>query len=161
MVTEDPRWRCSKDWMELFGCSTKSASSLHRRLQAPPRPGVLHGSTQMPARNVHPNSANGGWIHKYAQIAADTAPDGVNGTRQIVTVLRRKPNRRQRAWWKAIHRAKFQDVSNRAIARNLGMSRNSVRKNLAAESPEMTGAVVTPRRSESATMADDTKGQNR
>ena len=25
-------------------------------------------------------------MHKYAQIAADTAPDGVNGTRQIVTV---------------------------------------------------------------------------
>ncbi len=75
--------------------------------------------------------------------------------------LRRKPNRRQRAWWKAIHRAKLQGVSNRAIAKNLGMSRNSVRKYLAAETPEMIGAVVTPRRSESATMADDTKGQNR
>ena len=41
------------------------------------------------------------------------------------------------------------------------MSRNSVRKNLTAESLEMIGAVVTPRRSESATMADDTKRQNR
>ena len=50
------------------------------------RPGVLHGSTQMPARSVHPNSADSGWMHKYAQIAPGTAPDGVNGTRQIVTV---------------------------------------------------------------------------
>ena len=100
-------------------------------------------------------------VHKYAQIAAGTAPDGVNGTRQIVTVLRRKPNRRQRAWWKAIHRAKLQGVSNREIAKNLGMSRNTVRKYLAAETPEMVGAVVAPRRSRSVTMADDTKGQNR
>ena len=94
--------------------------------EAPPRPGVLRDSTQMPARDVHPNSADRGWMHRYAQIAAGAVPNGVNGTRQSVSVLRRKPNRRQRAWWKAIHRAKLQGTSNRAIAKNLGISRNTV-----------------------------------
>ena len=107
--------------------------------EAPPRPGVLRDSTQMPARNVHPNNADSVWMHKYAQEAQSAAE----------------------AWWKAIHRAKLQGVSNRGIARNLGMSRNTVRKYLAAESPEMIGAVVTPRSPRSGTMADDTKGQNR
>ena len=55
----------------------------------------------------------------------------------------------------------YQGVSNQAIAKNLGMSRSTVRKYLAAESPEMIGAVVTTRRYRPVTMADDTKGQNR
>ena len=129
--------------------------------EAPPRPGVLRDATQMPARDVHPNNADGGWMHKYAQIAAGTAPNGINGTRKPVTVLRRKPNRRQRAWWKAIHRAKLQGTSNRAIAKNLGISRNTVKKYLAAESPKMVGAVVTPRIRRSVTMANYTNGHNR
>ena len=78
-----------------------------------------------------------------------------------IVVLRRKPNRRQRAWWKAIHRAKLQGVSSRPIAKNPDMSRNTVRKYLAAESPEMIRPVVTPRRYRPAIMADDTKGHNR
>ena len=110
---------------------------------------------------VHHCPAIDRWMHKYAQIAADAAADGVNGTHQPVTVLRRKPNRRQRAWWKAIHRAKLQGTSNRAIAKNLGISRNTVKKYLAAESPEMVGAVVTPRIRQSDTMANYTNGQNR
>ena len=85
----------------------------------------------------------------------------VNGTHQPVTVLRRKPNQRQRAWWKAIHRAKLQGTSNRAIAKNLGISRNTVKKYLAAGCPEMVGAVVTPRIRRSVTMANYTNGQNR
>ena len=129
--------------------------------EAPPRPGVLRDTTQMVARDVHPNNADSGWMHRYAQIAAGAAADGVNGTHQPVTVLRRKPNRRQRAWWKAIHRAKLQGTSNRAIAKNLAISRNTVKKYLAAESPEMVGAVVTPRIRRSDTMANYTNGQNR
>ena len=73
-------------------------------------------------------------------------------------MLRRKANRRQSAWWKAIHRAKLQGVSSRGIARNLGMSRNTVRKYLAAETPEMVGAVVRADAFRSATMANDTNG---
>ena len=129
--------------------------------EAPPRPGVLRDTTQMLARDVHPNNADNGWLHKYAQIAADAAADGANGTHQPVSVLRRKPNRRQRARWKAIHRAKLQGTSNRAIAKNPGISRNTVKKCLAAESPEMVGAVVTPRIRQSINMADYTNGQNR
>ena len=129
--------------------------------EAPPRPGVLRDTTQMIARDVHPNNADKGWMHRYARIAAGAAADGINGTHQPVTVLRRKPNRRQRAWWKAIHRAKLQGTSNRAIAKNLGISRNTVRKYLAAESPEMVGAVVTPRIRRSDTMANYTNGHNR
>ena len=129
--------------------------------EAPPRPGVLRDTTQMIARDVHPNNADSGWMHRYAQIAASAAADGVNGTHQPATVLRRKPNRRQRAWWKAIHRARLQGTSKRAIAKNLGISRNTVKKYLEAESPEMVGAVVTPRIRRSDTMANYTNGQNR
>ena len=126
--------------------------------EAPPCPGLLRslngGAPQARDEN--------GWKDKYAQLAA-TSPTlhGANGPRHPVNVLRRKPNRRQREWWKAIHRAKLQGVSSRGIARNLGMSRNTVRKYLAAETPEMVGAAVSSRRSRPATMADDMKGQNR
>ena len=110
----------------------------------------------------HISGSDGKRHYKYAQfLAKGTVHNGMNGDQQPAAVLRRRPNRRQRAWWKAIHRAKLEGVSNRGIARNLGMSRNTVRKYLAAESPEMIGAVVTPRSPRSGTMADDTKGQNR
>ena len=65
--------------------------------------------------------------------------------RQPVTELHRNTNPRQRDWRKTIHRAKLEVVSTRAIARNLGMSRNTVRKYLAADSPEMVGAIVKSR----------------
>ena len=126
--------------------------------EAPPRPGLLRslngGAPQAPDEN--------GWKDKYAQLAA-TSPTlhGANGPRHPVNVLRRKPNRRQRAWWKAIHRAKLEGISTRGIARNLGVSRNTVRKYLAAETPEMVGAVVRSRASRSATMTTYTKGHNR
>ena len=35
--------------------------------EAPPRPGVLRDTTQMIARDVHPNNADSGWMHRYAQ----------------------------------------------------------------------------------------------
>ena len=84
-----------------------------------------------------------------------------HGVQQPVNVLRRKPNRRQRARWKAIHRAKLDGVSARGIARSLGMSRNMVRKYLVADSPEMVGAVVRSRGSRPATLTTCTKGRNR
>ena len=96
--------------------------------EALPRPGVLRDTTQMIARDVHPNNAASGWLHRYARIAESAAADGVNGSHHPVTVLRRKPNRRQRAWWKAIHRGKLQGTSNRAIAKNLGITMNTVKK---------------------------------
>ncbi len=60
--------------------------------------------------------------------------------------LTRKPNKRQRAWWKAIHRARLQGLSKRAIAKNLGISRNTVKKYLAAESPEMVALTACARK---------------
>ena len=74
---------------------------------------------------------------------------------------RRKPNRRQRAWWNAVHDAKNRGESVRDIARELGMSRNTVRRYLAADEPEMVGTLVRSGSSRSATMHANTNRHNR
>ena len=74
---------------------------------------------------------------------------------------RRKPNRRQRAWWKAVHEASVRGASIRGIARELGMSRNTVRRYLAAEDPEMVGTIVRSKTSPSDTIQIGPKGHNR
>ena len=176
-----------------FGIITSVKERIIPSQEAPLRLGILRNSKgnapQTPVRNGHLNDADS---HKYAQVAA-TSPTlhGANGPRHPVNVLRRKPDRRQRAvegwkvkyaplaatgiapngddevqrtatvlrrkanrrqsaWWKAIHRAKLEGVSTRKLegvstrrtAWNLGMSRNTARKYLVAETVEMVGAVV-------------------
>ena len=49
--------------------------------------------------------------------------------------LRRKPTPTQQARWEAVQRAKSPGLSLRAIARELGMAKNTVGKYLKAESP--------------------------
>ena len=129
--------------------------------EAPPRPGLLGDPTKLYARKVHRNGADGGQNHQYAPVVVGAGLDEVNGAPKSVPVQRYKPNRRQRAWWKAIHSAKLAGVSKREIARNLGISRNTVRKYLAAETPDLVGAVMRPKRSRSATMENHSNGQNR
>ena len=84
-----------------------------------------------------------------------------NGVRQAVIRARRKPNRRQRAWWNTVHDARNRAESVRGIATELGMSRNTVRRYLAADGPEMVGTLVRSGSSRSATMRASTNGHNR
>lgn len=66
----------------------------------------------------------------------------VPGTAASPWTSHRQPTPRQQAWWDAIQDAKHQGFSLRAIARDLGISRNTVRKYVAADSPP----VYSPRR---------------
>ena len=125
-----------------------------------PELGRWDGRALASLEGLAPWSRDSECLHKYARISAGAAADGVNGTHQPITVLRKKPDRRQRAWWEAIHRAKLRGTSNRAIAKNQGISRITVKKYLVAGSPEMVGAIVTPGIRRSETMANYTNGQN-
>ena len=146
-----------------FGIITSVKERIIPSQEAPLRLGILRNSKgnapQTPVRNGHLNDADSRWKVKYAPLAATgIAPNGDDEVQRTATVLRRKANRRQSAWWKAIHRAKLEGVSTRRTAWNLGMSRNTARKYLAAETVEMVGAVVRADAFRSATMANDTNG---
>ena len=145
--------------------------------EAPPRPGTLrklNGNVQHAPGRYH--QLNGAGLHRRngsaASIEATTvqagvratmnsAGNGVKGARRPAVVRRRKPDRRQRGWWKAVHQAKLRGMSTRGIARELGMSRNTVRKYLAADAPEMVGTVTRSGASPSDNMRNDTSGHNR
>ena len=95
--------------------------------EAPPRPGVLRrlskGVALTPIQDSH--LSGGGPYRRWNPVSVEETHDArhkVNGA-QSVAPVRRKPNRRQKAWWKAIHQAKLRGVSIRGIARDLGMSR--------------------------------------
>ena len=110
--------------------------------EAPPRPGTLRreagGIKHTPVWHGHPNGAG-----PHEGSGGGASNDKVNLANGRVgrsaTAARLKPNRRQRAWWKAVHEARLKGASIRGIAKELGMSRNTVRKHLAATDPDMVG----------------------
>ena len=133
--------------------------------EAPPRPGTLRrlndGVALTPIREhlINGSRARSGQNPMPTE-QTNGVRDEVNGV-QCTVPIRRKPNRRQRAWWQAIYQAKLRGVSIRGIARDLGMSRNTVRRYLAADGPEMIGSVDRPRALPSDTMRNYTNGHNR
>ena len=69
-------------------------------------------------------------------IEADSATlNGGGRVRKPPASPRRKPTPRQRVRWKAVQQAKLRGLSSRAIARELGIHRNTVRKYAEAKSP--------------------------
>ena len=71
-------------------------------------------------------------------IEADSATlNGGGRFRKPPASPRRKPTPRQRIRWKAVQQAKLRGLSIRAIARELGIHRNTVRKYAEAKSPPM------------------------
>ena len=71
-------------------------------------------------------------------IEADSATlNGGGRVRKPPASPRRKPTPRQRVRWKAVQQAKLRGLSIRAIARELGIHRNTVRKYAEAKSPPM------------------------
>ena len=90
-----------------FGIITSVKERIIPSQEAPLRLGILRNSKgnapQTPVRNGHLNDADSRWKVKYAPLAAtDIAPNGDDEVQRTATVLRRKANRRQSAWWKAI-----------------------------------------------------------
>ena len=116
--------------------------------EAPARPGVLRASNG-PLR-YGPGlgrRVNGVGNHQHGSLAsleavggdADAADDptwnGNGRVRKPPASPRRKPTPRQRVRWKAVQQAKLRGLSIRAIARVLGIHRNTVRKYAEAKSP--------------------------
>lgn len=118
--------------------------------EAPPHPGVLRRI--VPRNNIRVRPPNGSVHHRRnaRTITAEELGVSGNGVHKAPMPARRKPNRRQRAWWKAIHNARSRGMGIRRIARELGISRNTVRKYLTAARPEMIGTLVRPLSSPSA-----------
>lgn len=119
--------------------------------EAPPRPGVLRALNGARGHNFNLDRFVNGGVHKHLreQLAAlesvsvegeQVVADGAsrNGTNRIRTRSaspRRKPTARQRARWEAVQEAKRQGLSIRAIARELGIHRETVRKYVDTNNP--------------------------
>ena len=125
--------------------------------EAPPRPGVLRASNG-PLRygpgldrrvndvGSHPKES----LASLDAIEADSATlNGGGRVRKPPASPRRKPTPRQRVRWKAVQQAKLRGLSSRAIARELGIHRNTVRKYAEAKSPPMMPTRVRSRVSQS------------
>ena len=113
--------------------------------EAPPRPGVLRASNgplrygpgldrRVNGVGSHPKES----LASLDAIEADSATlNGGGRVRKPPASPRRKPTPRQRVRWKAVQRAKLRGLSIRAIARELGIHRNTVRTYAEAKSPPM------------------------
>ena len=117
--------------------------------EAPPRPGVLRALNGARGHNLNPDRFVNGGVQKHLreqlaalesvsveQVMADGASrNGTNGIRTRSSSPRRKPTPRQRTRWEAVQEAKRQGLSLRAIARELGIHRETVRKYVDAKNP--------------------------
>ena len=113
--------------------------------EAPPCPGVLRASNgplrygpglerRVNGVGSHPKES----LASLDAIEADSATlNGGGRVRKPPASPRRKPTPRQRVRWKAVQQAKLRGLSIRAIARELGIHRNTVRKYAEAKSPPM------------------------
>lgn len=123
--------------------------------EAPPRPGVLRTLNGAHVHGLNLDRLVKGvsrvQAHQRDRLAAleaitvegeqvmadDIARNRANGVRKPPVAPRRKPTPRQRARWKAVQEAKRRGISLRAIARELGIHRETVRKYVDAKSPPM------------------------
>ena len=126
--------------------------------EAPPRPSVLRSfagrTSHSPIVHQPANDLDSKWAAKLATWDADhdaeqpVATSGSNGTgrvRRTVGPRRRKPTPLQTARWKAVQKAKRKGLSIRAIARELGIHRNTAKKYMSAESPPTSPSRLTSR----------------
>jgi DNA-binding CsgD family transcriptional regulator len=102
------------------------------RQEAPPRPGILRGNdtswnnefTNLP-RWVTDNFVCGLVPQRY----------GTQKSSAISNMQEQRPTPRQRTRWEAVQAAKRRGLSKHAIARELGISRNTVKRYLTADRP--------------------------
>ena len=118
--------------------------------EAPPRPGLLRASNgALPYGPDLERRVNGAANHHHGTLASfetddidfgatDGATRNGNGRVRKPTVSpRRNPTPRQKARWKTVQQAKLRGLSIRAIARELGIHRDTARKYAAATRPPM------------------------
>ena len=104
--------------------------------EAPPRPGALRALNGASGRDAN---ELGGLLRSLPRYNVKDRKTGTrtNGVSKEKPKPRRQPTPRQKARWKAVQRAKRRGLSLRGIARELGISRNTVRKYVLAKSPPM------------------------
>jgi transposase len=109
--------------------------------EAPPRPGILR------AINTNWNGEFSNlprWLTDNFVCEPMHERDGTQKSSELSDMPERRPTLRQKARWEAVQEAKRRGLSKRAIARELGISRNTVKKHLAVASPP----VYPPKRTE-------------
>ena len=122
--------------------------------EAPPRPGALRASNGSLAptpelaqvvRNLSQHGLSRLQMQRLAALeAAIPQQEASENDRKAETPPPREATPRKQALWKAVHHARLQGVSLRGIARELGISRNTVRKYVDSLVPPVNR---TPRRS--------------
>lgn len=100
--------------------------------EAPPRPGLLRSGDQISVYEAVPTPQ---WLDGILRQNESLGKQKNKKTVQPHTITSRKPTPRQQARWQAVRAAKRRGLSLRAIARVLGVSRNTVRRYVAADSP--------------------------
>ena len=85
--------------------------------------------------NSHLNEAQRERLHILESAAQEEAERRAGRTKPVPHQLRRTPTETQQAHWEAIQQAREQGFSLGAIARNLGMAKNTAKKYATAESP--------------------------
>ena len=106
--------------------------------EAPPRPNILrrvngHSSHAPPYRN----GLGSRWERVLASPDRERAEENDRNHDSGAARARRKPTPNQIARWEAVHAAKRRGLSIRAITRETGIHRNTVRKYLKTDSPPM------------------------
>jgi len=109
--------------------------------EAPPRPGILRATST----NRHNEFVNlPQWLTRFDSDATQEKIRLGGEPSDSLNMPPRYPTPRQQARWEAVQAAKQQGLSKRAIARELGISRNTVKRHLVAPSPP----VYPPKRKE-------------
>ena len=127
--------------------------------EAPPRPNILRGVNGYPSHAPpYRNGLGSRWERVLASLdregaEANDRDDSVARVRRTATPVPRKSTQKQTARWKAVHAAKRRGLSIRAITRETGIHRNTVRKYLKADSPPMSRPRVMLKASQSVTVA--------
>ena len=133
--------------------------------EAPPSPVLLrNGHGRSPTAPVLPSVANGLGEHWTATLEPlDSRATDENGHRMITdgvaradqpkATSARKPTFLQRERWKAMQKARRNGISLRAIERELGIHRSTIRKYLDAEGPPTRQSRAGPTASSSDTIA--------
>ncbi len=99
--------------------------------EAPPRAGILRSgnSTWSSVLPVLPKCITDNFVYENAD------PKSLSPHYSTQEIQGRRPTPRQWSRWAAVQAARRRGLSSRAIARELGISRNTVKKHLVADSP--------------------------
>ena len=112
-----------RTWRAGFWCSIKDRPSLRRR--APPHSGMLRAIAIPHVED--PGGAGSQWDACLARLEPDEVDRDLR-PRKSKAQQHSIPTARQKALWENVQQAKLRGLSLRAIARELGIHRNTARK---------------------------------